>query len=74
MIAFARDGTGICVYSFDTGLVYPVTHGVDDKAPSWSPCGLYIVFERENQVWVTDSIPDTAVEERSWGSIKAMYR
>lgn len=76
-IAFHRSGVGIFVYDVATGIEYQVTSGATDMSPAWSPDSQRIAFTRisgDSHIWVTDNLPDTAVEKISWGCIKALYR
>ena len=52
-----------------------------DDYPSWSPDGSQIAFQREDvvvpggkHIWVIDVEPPVALDQQSWGKIKAKYR
>ena len=77
-IAFGRDGVGIFTIDVTTREERQVTSGYSDDCPAWSPDGSHIAFMRlgavNYDIWSTDNVPDTAVRQASWGSIKAVYR
>jgi Tol biopolymer transport system component len=78
LVAFHRDGLGIVAIDVATRLEYQITTNPTDTEPSWSPDGLKIAFSREEagswHIWMTDNVPNTPVEELSWGRVKALYR
>jgi Tol biopolymer transport system component len=79
-VLFHRDGVGLAVVELATRSVHQVTSDPSDTEPCWKPDGTMIAFVRntmgEDQIWSTDSIPETAVDgsEMSWGVLKALYR
>jgi hypothetical protein len=73
-IAFQREGVGIFAFDVATRAEYQVTSGAGDTSPAWSPDNTKIAFDRDGQIWCTDAVPESAVRQSSWGSIKALYR
>ena len=69
---------GIVAIDVVTRLEYQITSNATDTEPCWSPAGMEIAFARESAgdylIWVTNNVPDTAVENLSWGRMKALYR
>lgn len=78
LVAFHRSGVGIVAIDVATRLEYQITSNVTDIEPCWSPDGMEIAFARESSgdyhIWVTNNVPDTPVEELSWGRMKALFR
>ena len=78
LVAFHRDGVGIVAIDVTTRLEYQISTDASDTEPCWSPTGMEIAFARdvagEYHIWTSDNVPDTAVEEMTWGRVKALYR
>jgi Tol biopolymer transport system component len=78
LVAFHRSGTGIVAVDVATRMQYQITSNATDTEPCWSPDGMEIAFSRDvssdYHIWVTNNVPDTAVEEVTWGRVKALYR
>lgn len=78
LVAFHRAGVGIVAIDVEARLEYQLTTDPTDTEPCWSPDGTMIAFSRESggeyHIWTTDNVPDTAVEQSTWGQVKALYR
>ena len=78
LVAFNRSGAGIVAADVTSRLEYQITTNPTDTEPCWSPAGMEIAFSRElageYHIWKTSNVPDTAVEETTWGCIKALHR
>jgi Tol biopolymer transport system component len=78
LVVFHRDGVGLVAIDVVTRLEYQITTNATDTEPTWSPDGLKIAFAREEagtwHIWETDNVPNTPVEDISWGRVKALYR
>jgi len=78
LVAFHRSGVGIVAADVASRLEYQITTNATDTEPCWSPTGMEIAFARESageyHVWMTNNVPDTAVEQTTWGRLKALHR
>jgi Tol biopolymer transport system component len=78
LVAFHRDGVGIVAIDVASRLEYQITTDPTDTEPCWSSSGMEIAFARESageyHIWMTNNVPDTPVEDTTWGRVKALYR
>lgn len=76
-IAFDREGEGIVAVDASGRAEYQITSDHSDFSPTWNDDGSMLAFTRQTsgqQIWITDNLPPSATERRSWGRVKAMYR